>query len=112
MSADNHDAVAQLQAKVAMLSAALRKMDTDRAQKAIASAMLSVDCAYAFTQYAEWNRALFVAMETLSRSDVYSPLTSSLVEIGGFLAEEAIAQAEGFGSDAEKIMDSCKKAEF
>ena len=52
---DNHDEVAQLQAKVAMLTAALRKMDPECAKKVKSAAMLGVDCANAYTEIAEWS---------------------------------------------------------
>ena len=110
MSANDFDDVGQLQAKVAMLTAALRKMDADCAHKVNASAMLGIDCTNAFTEFAEWAQALLLAIDKFSQEE--SPNTTvinSLAGISRLIAEQAIEQAESFGSDAEKLLDSCRR---
>ena len=100
MSADNFDEVAQLQAKVAMLASALRKMDTDCAHRVKLVANDLTDCAACFTEYAEWHGALYEAigkfaeqgeedLNDLSFADTHT--VKQLAAIGCYLADGGMA---------------------
>ena len=74
--------------------------------------ILAVDCANAFTEFAEWAQALLLAIDKFSQEESPNiPVINSLAGISRLIAEKAIEQAESFGSDAEMLLEARTDAE-
>ena len=108
----NFDEVAQLQAKVTMLSAAMRKMDADCAENVARAANSLADCAGCFSEQMEWHVALYQAISKFVRqgeedlSDLSyadTDTVKNLAAIGRYLADSGYNTAQNFRQKAEEV---------
>jgi hypothetical protein len=110
--ADNFDEMAQLQAKVTMLSAAMRKMDTNCAENVARAANSLTDCAGCFVEMMDWHAALYQSIRKFTRQDnedlsdlsyADTDTVKNLAAIGRYLADSGYNTAQNFRQKAEEV---------